>query len=276
MLRSLWYGLLLLLIVACQLAWSISESTSCQLKLQYSKNTCGSKDDPCDEHATCSYDTTTKVVNCTCEDGYVGNGTSGNCQENTIVIYRVGDGTSTLTSAGTPVFLDEYTFTGIFVKTTSLPTTVSGSNMKLVASGTATLEGLMTLSTDGRFVMLTGYNADIGSATVATSSVSRVVGRVDKNGTIDTTTTANLSGQGIRSAASTNGMDIWFAGTAGLLYTTLGSNTFTNISATVTNIRQTAIFANQLYVSTSTGSSVRIGSVGTALPTVQFHFSSLI
>src|SRR5438128_598176 len=67
-----------------------------------------------------------------------------------VVVYRVGDGSAGLASSATAVFLDEYTTGGILVQSIPFPTTVNGTNKRLTASGTATSEGLMTLSSDGR------------------------------------------------------------------------------------------------------------------------------
>ena len=70
-----------------------------------------------------------------------------------------------------------------------------------------------------------------------------------------------------RSAVSTNGTDFWVCGGAGgMRYATLGATTSTQLSTTVANLRQAAIFSDQLYVSTSSGSAVRVGTVGTGLP----------
>src|SRR6059058_2854684 len=54
-----------------------------------------------------------------------------------LVVYRVGDGTTSLTSSSVPVFLDEYASNGTLVQSIAMPTTVSGAQKRLVASGTA-------------------------------------------------------------------------------------------------------------------------------------------
>src|SRR5213594_3227546 len=65
-----------------------------------------------------------------------------------LVIYRVGTGASAIASSATAVFLDEYaTSGGSAVQSIAMPTTDSGSNQTLTASGTATSEGLLTRST---------------------------------------------------------------------------------------------------------------------------------
>src|SRR5215475_3121822 len=109
-----------------------------------------------------------------------------------IVLYRVGDGVAGLTNTGNAVFLDEYSPTGTLVQSIALPTTASGANKQLIASGTATSEGLLTLSTDNRFLFLTGYGRDLGGSgsvvSTASATVPRVVGRVDAGANIDTST----------------------------------------------------------------------------------------
>ena len=62
---------------------------------------------------------------------------------------------------------------------------------------------------------LGGYAAAIGTATVATGS-SRVIARIDAAGAIDTSTSfASTVFSPIRSVVSSNGTDIWAAGTFG-------------------------------------------------------------
>jgi hypothetical protein len=133
-----------------------------------------------------------------------------------IVVYRVGTGGAgtSLLSSGNPIFLDEYTPTGSLVQSVALPTSASGTNHRLIASGTATSEGLLTRSTDGQYLLVTGYDAAIPTTSVAgTSSATtpRVVGRIDANANIDTTTalTDFASANNPRGVASTNGSDIW-------------------------------------------------------------------
>jgi predicted extracellular nuclease len=190
-----------------------------------------------------------------------------------LVIYRVGTGTGGLSSAATAVFLDEYTTAGAFVQAIPLPTSVNGSNKRLTAAGTSSSEGLLTRSVDASYLTLTGYDADVGTLSIAgttSATVNRVVARVDSSGAINTTTALSdaATGSNPRSAVSTNGTDLWMDGGAGgIRYTTLGSTTSTQLSTTVTNLRQTNIFAGQLYVSDSSGAAVRLGTVGSGLPT---------
>jgi hypothetical protein len=188
-----------------------------------------------------------------------------------LAIYRVGNGTETLANTGNTVFIDEYTPAGSLVQSIQLPN--SGGN-SLVANGTSTSEGGLSLSGDGNFLLLAGYGpaaipaaSSLQAATGAT--VNRVVGRIDGSGTIDTSTRLSdfASGSSPRSAASTDGTDLWVAGGAGgVRYATLGSTTSTQLAATPTNLRHLTIADGQLYVSSQSGST-RLATVGTGIPT---------
>jgi hypothetical protein len=205
-----------------------------------------------------------------------------------IVIYRVGGGSNqtsgvTLTNVGNIVWLDEClpltpaqaaaNVPLTVVQSIMLPTNFFGGYSPLIGDAQTTVDGLMTRSIDGRFLILTGYGATLGQITNAALTtfdadfqVPRVVGLVDGNGHIDTTTvqTNSLSdGEDIRSATTTDGTNLWFSGdTSGIRYTTRGSSLATQLSSDITNIRQLNIFSNQLYFSTASGSAVRLGTAG--------------
>lgn len=193
-----------------------------------------------------------------------------------VVVCRVGaGGAATLVNTGNPVFLDEYTPAGTLVQSIPMPTTTVGANRRLVASGTATSECQITRSTDGRYVIVTGYDAPLPTASLASStsaSVPRVIGRVDASGNVDTSTalTDAVSANNPRSAVSDDGTRFWIAGGAGgvRFVSALGATTSTQIDNNVlTNLRQLHIFGGQLFTSTSSGSAVRVGTVGSGLPT---------
>ena len=189
-----------------------------------------------------------------------------------IVAYRVGTGAAALTSAATAVFLDEFTAGGGLVQSIALPTTDNGLNQTLTASGTATSEGLLTRSADGRYLILTGYDAATGTAAVngtTSAAVQRVVGRVDINGVVDTTTTLGtaFSGGNVRGAASLDGTSFWATGSVtGVVNAAFGATTSTVVSSTVTNLRSIDIADGQLYTSSGSG-ALRLGTVGTGTPT---------
>jgi hypothetical protein len=190
-----------------------------------------------------------------------------------LVVCRVGDGTAALTNTGTAVFVDEYTPSGTLVQSVAMPTAISGSNLRLVVVGTGTTDCQITRSADGQSLVITGYDAAAGTASLGTSTsatVSRVIGRIDSAGVINTTTGLNdaFTGSAIRGAVSSNGFEFWaVGGNQGVRYTILGSTTSTLISPTITNLRTVNIFGGQLFTSTASGANTRIGMVGTGLPT---------
>ncbi len=191
-----------------------------------------------------------------------------------LIIYRVGDGSAALTSRATAVFLDEYTPDGEWVQSIALPTTPSGTHKPLVASGNATTEGMLTLSANGEYLVLTGYARSLGGSAAVhaftSTDVPRVIARVDAKGQVDTSTsTTSFSEGNIRGVASTDGTDLWVIGSnTGVVYTTWGSSgSGTVVSSSVTSLRAVGIFDNQLYVSTASGNAFRIGTVGNGLPT---------
>jgi hypothetical protein len=198
-----------------------------------------------------------------------------------LVVVQVGDGSAALSSAATPVFLAEYRTDGTFLPPLlPLPTAVSGDNRRLTNSGTATSEGYLSLSIDGRYLLQTGYDAAVGTASVASTSVTavnRVIGRTALDGTIDTTTvfsTIAYNQSNIRSAASVDGSAFWASGagaggSGGVWYTLLGpeSDATVQISTSVTNTRNVKIFGGQLYVSSMSGSFRGVNKVGEGLPT---------
>ncbi|GAA4667054.1 hypothetical protein GCM10025780_06380 [Frondihabitans cladoniiphilus] len=192
-----------------------------------------------------------------------------------LVVYRVGDGSSALSSAATAVFLDEYTPAGRLVQSVPLPTTASGANNPLTASGTSGSEGLLTLSADGRYLVAPGYAASVGTKKVSSTTSAatpRTVARVDASRSVDTTTALSdaADGNNPRSVASTNGTDLWFGGAAGgVRYAALGAKTSTELdSGTYKNVRQVSVVDGQLYASADpTKAGLSIGTIGTGLPT---------
>jgi hypothetical protein len=194
-----------------------------------------------------------------------------------VVVYRVGNG-GTLGGSAVPVFFDEYDSTGKLVESIALPTAASGSNHRLTASGSASSEGLLTLSSNGQYLMATGYDAAVGTAKVGetlSASTPRTVARVSASGEIDTSTALTDFGNGNnpRGATSTDGTNIWVGGagkstTGGVHYAKLGASTSTLMSTTDTNARAVAIFGGQLYTSADpTKESNSISTVGSGTPT---------
>jgi hypothetical protein len=134
-----------------------------------------------------------------------------------------------------------------------------------------------------------GYGAVPGTAGVATAApttVPRVIGRISLSGTIDITTslTDAYNGSNIRSAVSTDGINIWTSGNGGsglgssaaARYTTLGNSTSTQLNPTTSNLRVLNLFNGQLYTSSSTGTNLGISTVGTGVPTTTGQVLTLL
>ena len=191
------------------------------------------------------------------------------------VVYRVGDGTSTLSGAAVPVFLDEYSPAGALVRSVELPTTADGADKPLVASGSAASEGGLTLSADGRYLVATGYGTAVGTTGLSSSAAAalpRTIARVDAAGTVDSSTSLTdfSDGNNPRSAVSDDGQEFWVGGAAGSVrYAPLGATTSTALTAsTYKNVRQLEIADGQLYTSADPSkASVTVAAVGTGLPT---------
>lgn len=191
-----------------------------------------------------------------------------------LVVVRVGDGAAALSNAAQPVFLDEFTTAGTFVQTIAMPTVANGANLPITNSGTATSEGFVTLSTDGRYLVTVGYGTTVGTASVASTTSTaapRVISRISLDGTIDTSTAIDtlFSGNNIRSAATDDGTQFWAAGgNSGVVYTTLGALGGTSLNTVApTNLRLVNVSGGQLYCTSGSGSTRGVISVGTGLPT---------
>ncbi|MHA6760169.1 hypothetical protein [Streptacidiphilus sp. PAMC 29251] len=192
-----------------------------------------------------------------------------------VVVYRVGDGSTALSGAGAPVFLDEYSPAGALVRSVALPTTASGANKPLVSSGSGTSEGGLTLSADSDYLVATGYGAAVGATGLSSSAAAtlpRTIARVDASGTVDSSTSLTdfADGNNPRSAVSNDGQEFWVGGAAGgVRYAALGASASTAlVASTYKNVRQLAIAGGQLYTSADpTKASVTVATVGSGLPT---------
>ncbi|MBS1712713.1 MAG: hypothetical protein JST30_00100 [Armatimonadetes bacterium] len=206
-----------------------------------------------------------------------------------IVVSRVGDGSAALNSAATAVFLDEYTPAGILVQTIALPTALDGENRILTSSGSATSEGFVALSVDGKGVAIAGYDAPVGTASIAGSSsatFNRVVGWVKADGTVDTRTNIDgYDGNNVRSVCTVDGSAFWTGGTAGsglqatagVRYNPYGPGQLgVQLSTDVTNVRNVKIQFDQLFTSSMSGAFRGVNTVGTGVPTTSGQTTVLL
>ena len=191
-----------------------------------------------------------------------------------IVVER----TSGTSSAANNLFIDEYNTTGASqtpIMSVPLPYSVgtyptsssSSSNFSITTSGSATSEGYITLSTDGKKICVPGYNAYLGLSSVASTSTSapstnyRALGLVDVNGVATVPLAADFqSGNNLRSVVS-DGTQIWFSGASGLYYFTSKDDNGAKTYASV-NLRTMSIFNGKLYGSSASGSNIGINVLG--------------
>jgi hypothetical protein len=194
-----------------------------------------------------------------------------------LAVLRIGDGSGALSGTSAPTFIDEYTIAGTLVRSINISNLTTFSN-----SGSATSEGQLSLSTDGRYLVFAGYNALPGTSAIAgttASAAQRMVGLVDGNGNLTTTLlgTSFASGGNPRSAFSTNGTDIWVSSSnTGVGYTSFGSGTATQLSTSPTNTRVVNVFGGQLYVSSASGTFQGVATISTGTPTTSGQTTTLL
>ena len=214
------------------------------------------------------------------------------------------------TSAATRLKLVEFllngTATGQFYNLPGKVGELTGANQYLAPSGSATSESRVNLSADGRYLIVTGYNAVTGTLTIVNTrspldangnpnagGVQRVVGRVNWRqttaaGAINTTTALNdaFDKNNIRSAASVDGTSFYIAGTsdqtvsmsnptpadptgatAGLRFALLGGNTSTQVQNQFPNTRTANVSVGRAHVVSSTAALDGSATFNPGLPT---------
>ena len=260
---------------ACNLGYSGDGVTACT-----DVNECLTNNGGCSSNASCT--NTPGSRTCMCLSGYSGNGIICSMAGRSFALVRLGvSGGVALTNAATEVHVERRDLaTGAVNVDVPLPIVQSGSNQPLTMSGTSTAEGVLNLSTDNRYLLLTGYAAAPGTPLVnSTAGIARVVARVDVAGSgVDTSTTITdaYTTSAFRTAASTTGAGFWVgAASSGVRYVTFGSaGTSTDVFNSRPNIRVTEIIGGQLYASTGTNYNPdggtdfsKVFGVGTGLPT---------
>jgi hypothetical protein len=174
-----------------------------------------------------------------------------------LVVLRVGDGAQILTNSGNTLFLDQFATNGAYVSTMALPD--SGASALLI-SGVATSEGYMTLSGDGRFLAVPGYNIDRGVLTKSlssssSSSVPRVIGRIDGAGhyTLAASTSVEYSADNFRAGATDGSNNFWGAGSGDGTWYFGNSAGAGSVQSSVTNCRVINVMNSNLVFSTQSG-----------------------
>ena len=181
---------------------------------------------------------------------------SAQLTQGNVVVLQVGDGSAALTSASTAIFLKEYNTTTAAqaapVSTITIPITGAA---RLVTSGSATSEGLITLSSDSSRIVIAGYDTTTAFAGIAGTTSANIARAIDTvsilgiPGRADTTKTA-FSGNNIRSATRNNSENYWAAGGNSGTYYMGNLSTPLSVQTAPTNTRFVLAANGNIYCST--------------------------
>lgn len=217
----------------------------------------------------------------TCAADGTWSGTAPTCDA-TVMLLRVGDGSAALSNASAVVNVEVRRATdGGLVETIAMPIAASGSNNPLTMQGNSTTEGNITLSQDRRYVTLGGYATAPGVASISGTTAAaqnRVIGRIDGEYNVDTSTLLNssFSGGNIRGVCTKDGTSFWAIGSnTGVVNATLGATSGTTVLSSPTNIRACNIADDQLYISSQSGAFVGVSTVSGGLPTTSGQTATL-
>ncbi len=209
-----------------------------------------------------------------------------------LVIYRVGDGSVALTNGGNPIFLDEYSPSGALVQSIEMPFSNNPSDTQggvpsptpmpnpIVNAGSATPSGVILLSADGRFLSFAGYDANLPNLTGTNLKgttgvvVPRDAGRVDINGSVDTSTAPTNYASTFTPAGSITadgtGFYLFSQQVDTVRYAAFGDSTSIPLAPSNAgfpssiHISSMQIYNGQLY---GMGTDGKIYQIGTGLPT---------
>jgi hypothetical protein len=150
---------------------------------------------------------------------YAGNSSSSQFAAGNLAVLRIGDGVETLGSSGDSIFIDQFTTNGTLAGSLAIP---DNDTNALLVSGSATSEGALTRSADGRLLVIGGYNIPLTNAAALTLSLAntnsitapRALGVLDVSGNfaLVAVTTNQYSLNNMRSGATDGRGNYWGAG----------------------------------------------------------------
>jgi hypothetical protein len=190
------------------------------------------------------------------QNSYAGSTSSLPFTAGNLAVLRVGDDTKSLSSHGNSVFIDQFTTSGTLVDSIAIPDNATNA---LIISGSASSEGALTRSADGRLLEFAGYNIALTNSSSSLSgssstNVPRVLGILDVNGAFALVglTTNQYSGNNIRSGTTDGRGNYWGAGANsannGTLY--FGSGPASTVQTNVANSIVIQDLGGNLYFST--------------------------
>ncbi len=191
------------------------------------------------------------------QNSFAGNSTGAAFAAGNLAVVRIGDGTETLSSSGNSVFVDQFTTNGTLAGSVAIP---DNSTNALIIGGSASSEGALTRSADGRLLLLAGYNiaftnaSSIGSslASASATNVPRALGTLDILGsfTLVGVTTNQYGGNNMRSGTSDGRGNYWGAGAnSGTFY--FGGGPTNTIQTNIVNSIAIQELGGNLYFSTA-------------------------
>jgi hypothetical protein len=209
---------------------------------------------------------------------------TGTCPSRTFMVVRVGDGSTPLTNSSQAVFVERRSFGAAPpLATIPLPTAVMGANQPFTLAGLTTRDGALSLSTDEHYVSLLGYGAPLGAPSISnSSSVYRVVARIDAQHVVDTSTvlTSAFSGNNARSATSLDGSAFWVGGASstsgGVHYIAFGTMGGTRILDVPTSVRSVVVYGGRLFGASGDTPYSGVFQIGAGLPTTGGQIASML
>lgn len=200
--------------------------------------------------------------------------TAQNFGTGNFVVLRAGDGTTPLTANGNKIFLDEYSASGVFVRSIEMPSTNTAPLNNIVTNGTNNTEGNISRSPNGLYITFAAYNTLVpipftSSVAAATSTVvPRLAAWLANNGIINSLSISDwCSASSPRTAVTTDATQFWLGGGAGgVCYRAASGSATVTVSTTVTSVRNLIITNGNLYASSTTGTP-KLGIVGSGIPT---------
>ena len=188
------------------------------------------------------------------QNSYAGNASASTFTAGNLAVLRLGDGTEALGSSGNSVFIDQFTTNGTLAGSIAIPDNTTNA---LLISGSASSEGALTRSADGRLLLLAGYNiAFTNSASSlpnsSSTNVPRALGALDAFGkfTFVGVTTNQYGGNNMRSGTSDGHGNYWGAGaSSGTFY--FGGGPTNTVQTNIVNSIVIQDLGGNLYFSTA-------------------------
>jgi len=188
------------------------------------------------------------------QNSYAGNTSGSSFAAGNLAVLRIGDGAEALASSGNSVFIDQFTTNGTLAGSIAIPDNATNA---LLVSGSASSEGALTRSADGRLLVIGGYNIALtnSSSSLANSSatnVPRALGVVDASGNFALVgvTTNQYGGNNLRSGTTDGRGNYWGAGaTSGTFY--FGNGPTNTVQTNIVNSIVIQALGGNLYFSTA-------------------------